>query len=171
MPDPCDFCPADDVDFGEHDPSCPNADPTDWAPPRGIPRPLIDSSVDSSVDSSIDSPTVIEGGSGPFTNTMGFDPCDYDSWPYGFDGPEDLMFDPLTEDDLPSHDAFELLAELNTYDDDGPSERRTLEMALRFFLHLASESPNRAFDPRVCGLAHTDIFAACLHTALIWERG
>jgi len=132
----------------------------DWAPPTGAPRPIPRP------------PSVFLGGSGPFQNVLGFDPCDYDSWPYGFDGPDDMQFEPLSLERAPDLDLFELVAEVNRYDDDGPSERRTLEMALRFFLHITNDPTyNGAFDPRVNGLSHGDIFAVCLDTALIWERG
>lgn len=123
--------------------------PNDWAPPHGIPRPT------------------------PH-HQLGFDPTDYSSWPYGFSGAhENLQLEGLSLERAPELDFFELLAEVNKYDDDGPSEQRTMEMALRLFLHLVTcrECFNGAFDPRVNGLAHTDIFAAALDTALIWERG
>lgn len=121
----------------------------DWAPPHGIPRPAPQ-------------------------HQLGFDPTDYNSWPYGFIGPHsDLQLEGKTIDQAAECDAFELIAEVTRYDDDGPSERRTFEMALRLFLHLSTcqECFNGAFDPRISGLAHTDIFATALDTALIWERG
>lgn len=137
--------------------------PNDWAPPTGLPRPTDPN------------PTrVIYGGSGPFTNVLGYDPSDYDSWPYGFDGPDDLQFEPLTLERAPELDPMELLAEYIThrYDDDGPSEQRMLDMALRLFLHIVTDPTyNGAFDPRINGLSHAAIFAAALDTAIIWERG
>jgi hypothetical protein len=127
--------------------------PNDWQPPQGA-------------------PVTILGGSGPFTNTWGYDPCDYASWPYSWDGPDDMQFEPLTLERAADLDLFELIAEVNRYDDDGPSEHRTFDMALRFFLHITNDPTyNGAFDPRRCDLSHSDIFAACLDTALIWERG
>ena len=137
--------------------------PNDWAPPQGSPQPTDPT------------PTVFMGGTGPFTNVLGYDPSDYESWPYGFIGPyNDLHLEPLTMERAPELDCMELLAEYITvrYDDDGPSEARMLDMALRLFLHVATDRSNRqALDPRVNGLSHTDIFAACLDTAIIWERG
>lgn len=120
--------------------------------------------------------TALVFSSSPSDPVMGFDPSDYESWPYGIDSHhlyDRLIFDPITEDEAPCLDLFEVLAEITNEPewDISVSNARVMEMALRLFLHLASDRvrTKRAFDPRVNGLSHYDVFAACLHTALIWE--
>lgn len=112
---------------------------------------------------------------------LGFDPTNPDEYPYqahddGFTF-ESLDFDPATEERLGDLDPINTLRELLSNNMLEPlaaqfSELRTLELALRFFLKLCTHPPLKgAFDPRVNGMAHFDIFTAALDTALIWERG
>ena len=100
---------------------------------------------------------------------LGYDPRDQNSFPYQADDPPfnwaRLRFADVTP--TGEHDLFELLAELNTYDDDGPSEYRTVDMALRLF----TKAILGFTDHTLTGISYPDLFAACLKQALIWENG
>lgn len=100
---------------------------------------------------------------------LGYDPSDRHSFPYQHDDPPfdatSLEFDPVVLDRAPDLDVMEILSDLTAkYDDDGPSEYRQLDMALRLFYKKSNDS---AFDD----IPFPDLFAACLHQAEIWERG
>ena len=132
----------------------PFEDSIDWGPPKGMPRR-------------------------PHRG-LGFDPHDPDSYPYQvtfFEDQEPFGWKTMEPESVtlgraPDLDIMELLAEFSSWDDDGPSEYRTLEMALRLFRKCCTEGEFRnAFNPQYCGISHADIFAACLDTAMIWERG
>jgi hypothetical protein len=98
---------------------------------------------------------------------LGYDPCDQNSFPYQADdppfGPHRLVIeDPARAAQV---DYLEPLHTLScTYGDDGPSEYRTLDMALRCFAAVIKDS---AFAE----IPYPDLFAACLDQALVWERG
>lgn len=102
------------------------------------------------------------------TTQLGYDPCDLYSFPYQ---EQDPPFDAtsLQLEDLERAactDPLEAITTLLSYDDDGPSTYRTLDMALRLFVKLVGSHDN-AFD----GVAFPDIFGAALDQALIWEHG
>ena len=79
---------------------------------------------------------------------------------------KDLLLDPHTIEEAVDLDVFDMVTEAQvlTHDPDAPA--RVMNMALATFLHLVTDADN-AFD----GLGYNDIFAACIHTALIWEVG
>lgn len=104
------------------------------------------------------------------TQGLGYDPTDRYSFPYQANDPPfdatSLVLEPLTMELAPELGDINMLEEfLNTFDDeDRPGAYRCLDMALRLFYKL---SGNGAYND----IAFPDLFAACLHTAMIWERG
>jgi hypothetical protein len=101
-------------------------------------------------------------------NSLGYDPTDQSSFPYQADDPpfgtHRLHLEDLTLEVAPDLDIMETIHEMTQYDDDGDSNYRMLDMALRLFHNLAADS---AYE----GIAHPELFAACCYQALIWERG
>lgn len=100
------------------------------------------------------------------TSALGYDPSDLHSFPYQANDPP---FDAtsLVLEDLERAaelDVMETIADFSNYDNDGPGEYRTLDMALRLFTKLAGDS---AFTD----IPYPDLFAAALDQAMTWERG
>ena len=97
---------------------------------------------------------------------LGYDQTDLFSFPYQANDPpfdaSRLVIEDL--DRAAQVDVMEVLAAFSMYDDDGPAEYRTLDMALRLFAKCVS---THTFE----GIAFPDIFGACLDQAMIWERG
>lgn len=104
---------------------------------------------------------------------LGYDPSDLNSFPYQANDP------PFDATSLVIED-IELAAELNVFEviadfccpaleanrPFGAADYRTLDMALRLFTKLASDSGN-AFE----SIAYPDLFGAALDQAITWERG
>lgn len=97
---------------------------------------------------------------------LGYDPFDPTSFPYGFTA-ESLHLEDLSFEVAPDLDPLEMIHELaKNYDDDGPADYRQLDMALRLFVKLTNDVDGSWGD-----IPLPDLFAACIHTAMIWERG
>jgi len=101
-------------------------------------------------------------------NPLGYDPCDRYSFPYQEQDPPfdatSLVLDQSSLDRAPDLDVMEVLHTLTGYDDDGPSNYRMLDMALRLFYKLSDDATYE-------GISFPDLFAACCDTAMIWENG
>lgn len=96
-------------------------------------------------------------------SNLGYDPFDWNSYPYGM-SLDSLVLEPSTLDVAPELDPIETISNFLNYDNDGPGEYRMLDMACRLFAKLTHEAAYH-------DLPAADIFAACCHTAGIWERG
>lgn len=101
---------------------------------------------------------------------LGYDPCDQNSFPYQADdppfGPHRLTLEDVTPERAAHLDAIYEVAMTIDYDDDGPSNYRMLDMALRLFNALVHDEQNAYAD-----IAFPDLFGACCRQAQIWERG
>jgi len=98
-------------------------------------------------------------------NGLGYDPSDMHSFPYGIDATS-LQLEPGTIEVAGDIDPIEIVSCFLNYDDDDTRSFRMLDMACRLFAKMMTTT-DHAFD----GIPAANLFAACCHTAGIWENG
>lgn len=94
----------------------------------------------------------------------GYDPNDPNSFPYGFTR-ANLMLDPATLEVAPDLNVIDMLVLIST-DPDQVAAFRMIDMALRLLNELQFDGDGAFSD-----ISTPDLLAACIHTAMIWERG
>jgi hypothetical protein len=99
---------------------------------------------------------------------IGYDPTDRHSFPYQAQDPPfdatSLGLPDVSPEKAAELDPMETIDTMIGYDNDGPSNYRMLDMALRTFYKLCNDSAY--YD-----IAFPDLFAACCEQAMIWENG